>query len=116
MTREEIQRKMDELAREYTRLTTRKSKKRFTDEPVSSVNWTTDGVATLKRPLVVLADALNPAGAKPCARLMFATLDFLRSRATSTWRFDQFSKREEGRWQNVNASLNAVRLAIQQRT
>jgi hypothetical protein len=48
---------------------------------------------------------------------VFAALDFLGSRATSKWPFGQFrnsldSENEEGRWQNPNASLNAVKLAI----
>ncbi len=48
---------------------------------------------------------------------VFAALDFLEARATQKWPFDQFrrslnSRDPEGRWQTVNASLNAVRLAV----
>jgi hypothetical protein len=48
---------------------------------------------------------------------VFAALDFLEARATRKWPFDQFrksldSRDPEGRWQTVNASLNAVRLAV----
>jgi hypothetical protein len=52
---------------------------------------------------------------------VLAALVFLEPRVSSKWPFDQFRKsldsdNEAGRWQNVNASLNAVRLAIQLRT
>src|SRR5262245_4938766 len=46
---------------------------------------------------------------------VFAALDFLETRVSIKWTFDQFRKsldsnNKEGRWQNVNASLNAVKL------
>jgi hypothetical protein len=68
--------------------------------------------------LAVLTDAL-----KRCRREdmrtpeVFAALDYLESRAETKWPFDQFrhaldsDNDEEGRWQTVNASLNAIRLA-----
>ena len=48
---------------------------------------------------------------------VFAALDALTANATAQWPFEQFRKaldsdNEEGRWQNLNASLNAVRLAV----
>ena len=48
---------------------------------------------------------------------VFAALDALATNATAQWPFEQFrnaldSDDEEGRWQNLNASLNAVRLAV----
>jgi len=48
---------------------------------------------------------------------VFAALDLPAANATAQWPFEQFRKaldsdNEEGRWQNLNASLNAVRLAV----
>ena len=48
---------------------------------------------------------------------VFAALDALATNTTAQWPFEQFrnaldSDDEEGRWQNLNASLNAVRLAV----
>ncbi len=53
---------------------------------------------------------------------VFAALDFLEAHATQKWPFAQFREslnsagselwEAEGRWQTVNASLNAVRLAV----
>ena len=48
---------------------------------------------------------------------IFAALDFLEAGTTRKWPFDQFrnaleSTDLEGRWQTLNASLNAVRLAV----
>ena len=52
---------------------------------------------------------------------VFAALDFFEPRASHKWPFDQLRKslnsdNEEGRWQNFNASLNGIRLAVQQKT
>ena len=48
---------------------------------------------------------------------VFAALDLPAANATAQWPFEQFCKaldsdNEEGRWQNLNASLNVVRLAV----
>jgi hypothetical protein len=53
---------------------------------------------------------------------VFAALDLLAAGAPVAWPFEQFRRsldfgvgdasHAEGRWQNVNASLNAVRRAI----
>src|SRR5207249_10106760 len=48
---------------------------------------------------------------------VFVALNALAANATAQWPFEQFRKaldsdNEEGRWQNLNASLNAVRLAV----
>jgi hypothetical protein len=45
---------------------------------------------------------------------VFAALDFLQLRADQKWPFDQFRRaldtdNEEGRWQNLNASLNGIK-------
>jgi hypothetical protein len=72
--------------------------------------------------LDVLTDALNRCRREDMRTpKVFAALDFLEPRASEKWPFDQFRKsldsdNEEGRWQNLNASLNGIRLVIQQRT
>jgi hypothetical protein len=48
---------------------------------------------------------------------VFAALDFLAGRTMEKWPFDQFRRAlecpdSEGRWQNLNASLNGIKLAI----
>ena len=53
---------------------------------------------------------------------VYTALDFLEARASVKWPFEQFreslnsagseSWEAEGRWQTLNASLNAIRLAI----
>ena len=45
---------------------------------------------------------------------VFAALDYLTAKSVETWPFDQFrfaldSDDPEGRWQNLNASLNGIR-------
>jgi hypothetical protein len=45
---------------------------------------------------------------------VFAALDYLEAKSMETWPFDQFrhslqSDDPEGRWQNLNASLNGIR-------
>jgi hypothetical protein len=47
----------------------------------------------------------------------FASLDLLEARATAKWPFEQFRKaldgdNAEGRWQNLNASLNGIKLSV----
>jgi hypothetical protein len=64
---------------------------------------------------------LNVADVRICA-LRFAALDFLAARASVKWPFDQFREslnstgselwEIEGRWQTLNASLNAINLAL----
>jgi hypothetical protein len=69
--------------------------------------------------LAVLTDALNRCYSENMRTPgVFAALDLLGSPVSSKWPFDQFRKslnsdNEQGRWQNVNASLNAGRLAVQ---
>jgi hypothetical protein len=48
---------------------------------------------------------------------VFAALDFLAARTMQKWPFDQFRNaldrpNAEGRWQNLNASLNGIKLAV----
>jgi hypothetical protein len=48
---------------------------------------------------------------------VFAALDFLAARTMQKWPFDQFRSaldrpNAEGRWQNLNASLNGIKLAV----
>jgi hypothetical protein len=72
--------------------------------------------------LAVLEDALSRCRREDMRTPeVFAALDFLGSRAGSKWPFDPFrnsldSNNEEGRWQNLNATLNGIRLAVQQNT
>jgi hypothetical protein len=71
--------------------------------------------------IAVLEDALDRCRREDMRTDVLAALVFLEPRVSSKWPFDQFRKsldsdNEAGRWQNVNASLNAVRLAIQLRT
>jgi hypothetical protein len=124
MTRQVIEQKMDELAREY----------RDTHDPeipeeifelarrLREMEHWSPGELDVETAIAVLEDALNR-----CRRQdmrtpeVFAALDFLEPRVSIKWPFDQFRKsldsnNKEGRWQNVNASLNAVKLAILQRT
>ncbi len=68
--------------------------------------------------LAVLTDALDRCRDEDMRTAeVFAALDFLEAHANRKWPFDQFrrsldSRDPEGRWQTVNASLNAVRLAV----
>jgi hypothetical protein len=48
---------------------------------------------------------------------VFEALDFLAGRTMQKWPFDQFRSAldlptDEGRWQNLNASLNGIKLAV----
>jgi hypothetical protein len=48
---------------------------------------------------------------------VFVALDLLAARTMQKWPFDQFRSAldlpdAEGRWQNLNASLNAIKLAV----
>lgn len=48
---------------------------------------------------------------------VYDALDYLERRATRKWAFQQFrralnSSDPEGRWQNINASLNAIKQVI----
>jgi hypothetical protein len=73
--------------------------------------------------LAVLTDAVNRCREKDMRTAeVFASLDLL-ARCTSTrWPFDKFKEslnfavgdpsHAEGRWQNVHASLNAIRRAV----
>jgi hypothetical protein len=71
--------------------------------------------------VAVLEDALNRCRREDMRTPeVLAALDFLEPGVSSKWPFDQFRKslhrnKDKGRWQNVNASLNAVRLAVQLR-
>lgn len=73
--------------------------------------------------LAVLADALERCrGEDMRTAEVFAALDFLAARANVKWPFEQFRNsldntgselwEAEGRWQTLNASLNAIKLVI----
>jgi hypothetical protein len=73
--------------------------------------------------LAVLANALNRCRFEDMRTPeVFAALEVLSARAAVRWPFDQFreslnfavgdASHAEGRWQNVHASLNAVRRAL----
>ena len=69
--------------------------------------------------LAVLEDALERCRREDMRTAeVYRALDFLEAHAFRKWPFDQFrdtledSISEEGRWQVLNASLNAIRLAL----
>ena len=73
-------------------------------EPTAALNILTDALARCRNEDMRTVE-------------VFAALDALAASATAQWPFEQFRKaldsdNEEGRWQNLNASLNAVRLAV----
>lgn len=69
--------------------------------------------------LAVLKDALERCRREDMRTTeVYRALDFLEPHAVRKWPFDQFrdalenSTSEEGRWQVLNASLNAIKLAL----
>jgi hypothetical protein len=73
--------------------------------------------------LGVLSDALDRCRDEDMRTAeVFAALDLLAAGASVSWPFEQFRRaldfavhdksHAEGRWQNANASLNAIRRAI----
>jgi hypothetical protein len=76
-----------------------------------------------KSALAVLADAVARCRDEDMRTAeVFAALDLLARRTSTRWPFEQFKEslnfavddpsHAEGRWQNVHASLNAIRRAI----
>jgi hypothetical protein len=76
-----------------------------------------------KNALEVLADAVNRCRMEDMRTAeVFAALDLLARRTSTRWPFTQFREsldfavgdpsHSEGRWQNVHASLNAIRRAV----
>jgi hypothetical protein len=76
-----------------------------------------------KNAVDVLADAVNRCRKEDMRTPeVFASLDLLAQRASVRWPFEQFkdslnfavgdSSHAEGRWQNVHASLNAIRRVV----
>ena len=69
-------------------------------------------------PLDILADALNRCQNEDVRTPdVMAALDELAKTARVQWPFDQFRRaldyeRGDARWQNANASLNAIRLNV----
>lgn len=77
----------------------------------------------VKTALAILQDALDRCRREDMRTAeVDAALNFLEQRASRKWPFKQFREsldqyntdplKEEGRWQQVNASLNAVPLAV----
>jgi hypothetical protein len=75
--------------------------------------------------LVVLQDALDRCRDEDMRTPeVFAALDFLGARTKQKWPFQYFREalersvtkgwEREGRWQTLNASLNGIRLAVQE--
>jgi hypothetical protein len=73
--------------------------------------------------LAVLADAVDRCREEDMRTAeVFASLDLLARRTSTRWPFEQFKEslsfavgdpsHAEGRWQNVHASLNAIRRAV----
>ena len=76
-----------------------------------------------KNALAVLADAVNRCrGEDMRTPEVLASVDLLARRTSTRWPFERFKEslnfavgdpsHAEGRWQNVHASLNAIRRAI----
>jgi hypothetical protein len=76
-----------------------------------------------KNALAVLADAVGRCREEDMRTAeVFASLDLLARRTSMRWPFEQFKEslnfavgdpsHAEGRWQNVHASLNAIRRAV----
>ena len=76
-----------------------------------------------KNALAVLADAVDRCRKEDMRTpQVLVSLDLLARRASTRWPFEQFKEslnfaigdpsHAEGRWQNVHASLNAIRRAI----
>jgi hypothetical protein len=76
-----------------------------------------------KNALAVLADAVDRCREEDMRTAeVFASLDLLARRTSMCWPFEQFKEslnfavgdpsHAEGRWQNVHASLNAIRRAV----
>jgi hypothetical protein len=116
MTRPEIKQKIDELVNKY-----RETHDKELLEDIYELACELEQ-RKMERAIAVLEDVLNRCRREDMRMPeVFAALDFLEPCVSSKWPFDQFRKsldsnNEEGRWQNVNASLNAVKLAILQRT
>ena len=72
----------------------------------------------LNTALNILTDALARCREEDMRTVeVLAALDSLAARATTKWPFEQFREalntdNKEGRWQNLNASPNAVRLVV----
>jgi hypothetical protein len=104
---QEIERKMDELARRYA----------ATHDP--SVKAKLEELAHVSTALDVLIDALGRCRDEDMRTSdVAAALDFLAQHASEQWPFAQLIQKgsedsnEEGRWQNLNASLNGIKLAV----
>jgi len=116
MTRPEIKQKIDELVNKY-----RETHDKELLEDIYELACELEK-RKMERAIAVLEDVLNRCRREDMRMPeVFAALGFLEPCVSSKWPFDQFRKsldsnNEEGRWQNVNASLNAVKLAILQRT
>jgi hypothetical protein len=76
-----------------------------------------------KNALAVLADAVDRCREEDMRIAeVFASLDLLARRTSTRWPFERFKEslnfavgdpsHAEGRWQNVHASLNAIRRAV----
>jgi hypothetical protein len=135
-TKEEIERRMDELAREYGRKPRGDPRRAEIAKQLSELCLMLDRLAatdeTLRKPiiigvtsaLIVLEDAVDRCmtdNVEPPAVL--AALDFLDRQATVKWPFDQFRSalvsdaeesgiNKEGRRQMLNASLNGIKRAV----
>jgi hypothetical protein len=83
------------------------------------------GKIQMNAALAILSDALNRCRDEDMRTPeVFAALDLLESQASIAWPFEQFRRSLDfgvgdeshagGRWQNVHASLNAVRRAVNQ--
>jgi hypothetical protein len=136
-TKEEIERRMDELAREYGRTPRGDPRRAEIAKQLSELCLMPDRLAatdgTLRKPiimgvpnaLIVLEDAVDRCMTDNVETpAVLAALDFLDRQATVVkWPFDQFRKalapkegeldlNREGRRQILNASLNGIKRAV----
>jgi hypothetical protein len=78
-------------------------------------------VTEIARAVAVLDDAFSRCRKEDMLTPeVYAALDYLKSKSTEKWPFDQFrfaldSDDPEGRWQNLNASLNGIKRVVSRR-
>jgi len=106
----EIERRMDELAREFAAAHDPAVKRKIED------------LSRISAALDVFVDALDRCRTEDMRTpKIVSALDYLESQSATKWPFEQFREaldntNEEGRWQLLNAPLNGIKEAIKSRT
>ena len=118
MGRDELQQRMDEVTRRYARTHDPKYKLEMWElnDRLVEMRKVEDSIAVLEH-----ARARCRTEDVRIAEV-YAALDYLAARAEQNWPFQQFRKaldengtegtQAEGRWQVLNASLNAIKLIL----